>query len=219
VAWCNLVDVYWCFGWAYYRPEDGGSNLHSHRLIEPKILLKGGNCLTQHSISRHWNQYANRGLGENGKIDGKVRASRRLNTDTAQEVICWLAIRRRARIISHWTRTSLRKTETKWTCSSFRRYWHVIPQTRFLLERIFSFLQVLHLDQEDVSSMDCYQFNFNRNFWGQNSHKNNNRSPLYKWTKQTNCVALVRERTIPTELPPHVGEVNANFLRIEGVAW
>jgi hypothetical protein len=29
-------------------------------------------------------------------------------------------------------------------------------------------------------------------------------------------VALVRERTIPTERPPPVGEVSANFLRIEG---
>ena len=31
-----------------------------------------------------------------------------------------------------------------------------------------------------------------------------------------NSVALVRERTIPTERPPPVGEVIANFLRIEG---
>jgi hypothetical protein len=29
--------------------------------------------------------------------------------------------------------------------------------------------------------------------------------------KQTNSVALVRERTIPTERPPLVGEVNDNF--------
>jgi hypothetical protein len=34
-----------------------------------------------------------------------------------------------------------------------------------------------------------------------------------------NPVALVHERTIPTERPPLVGEVSANFLRIEGVAW
>jgi hypothetical protein len=34
--------------------------------------------------------------------------------------------------------------------------------------------------------------------------------------KQTNSVVLLRERTIPTERPPLVGEVNANFL--EGVA-
>ena len=32
----------------------------------------------------------------------------------------------------------------------------------------------------------------------------------------TNSVALVRERTIPTERPPPVGEVSTNFLRIEG---
>jgi hypothetical protein len=33
-------------------------------------------------------------------------------------------------------------------------------------------------------------------------------------------MALVRERTIPTERPSLVGEVNANFLQIEeGVAW
>ena len=31
-----------------------------------------------------------------------------------------------------------------------------------------------------------------------------------------NSVALVRGRTIPTERPPPVGEVSANFLRIEG---
>jgi hypothetical protein len=32
-----------------------------------------------------------------------------------------------------------------------------------------------------------------------------------------NSVALVRERTIPTERPPFVGEINANFYR-EGVS-
>jgi hypothetical protein len=31
-----------------------------------------------------------------------------------------------------------------------------------------------------------------------------------------NSVALVRERTIPTERPPLVGEVAANFLQTEG---
>ena len=31
-----------------------------------------------------------------------------------------------------------------------------------------------------------------------------------------NSVALVRERTVPTERSPPVGEVTANFLRIEG---
>jgi hypothetical protein len=31
-----------------------------------------------------------------------------------------------------------------------------------------------------------------------------------------NSMARVRERTIPTERPPLVGEVIANFLRIEG---
>jgi hypothetical protein len=34
-------------------------------------------------------------------------------------------------------------------------------------------------------------------------------------TKLINSVALVRERIMPTERPPHVGEVSANFLRIE----
>ena len=38
---------------------------------------------------------------------------------------------------------------------------------------------------------------------------------IYTYNKQTNSVALVRERTIPTERPPPVGEVSANFLRIE----
>jgi hypothetical protein len=38
-------------------------------------------------------------------------------------------------------------------------------------------------------------------------------------TKTTNSVALVRERIIPTERLPLVGEVNVNVLRIEVVAW
>ena len=40
------------------------------------------------------------------------------------------------------------------------------------------------------------------------------------YSRYNNSVALVRERTIPTERPPPVGEVSANFffffLRIEG---
>jgi hypothetical protein len=35
----------------------------------------------------------------------------------------------------------------------------------------------------------------------------------------SNSVALARKQTISTELPRLVGEVSANFLRIEGVAW
>jgi hypothetical protein len=34
-----------------------------------------------------------------------------------------------------------------------------------------------------------------------------------------NSMVWVRERTIPTERPPIVGEVIANFLRIEGATW
>jgi hypothetical protein len=36
---------------------------------------------------------------------------------------------------------------------------------------------------------------------------------------KVNSVALVRKQTILTERPPHVGEVSANFLLIEGVTW
>ena len=35
----------------------------------------------------------------------------------------------------------------------------------------------------------------------------------------TNSVALVRERTVPTERPPPVGEVSANFCAQRGVTW
>ena len=38
---------------------------------------------------------------------------------------------------------------------------------------------------------------------------------FYKPIIRSNSVALVRKRTISTERPP-VGEVSANFLRIEG---
>ena len=39
---------------------------------------------------------------------------------------------------------------------------------------------------------------------------------LWQEIKKKNSVALVRERTIPTERSPTVGEVSANFLRIDG---
>jgi hypothetical protein len=35
----------------------------------------------------------------------------------------------------------------------------------------------------------------------------------------TNSVALVSDRTMPTERPPRVGEVSANFCGERGVAW
>jgi hypothetical protein len=45
--------------------------------------------------------------------------------------------------------------------------------------------------------------------------------PLLPMTslKKLNSMVWVRERTIPTERPPLVGEVGANFLRIEGATW
>jgi hypothetical protein len=46
-----------------------------------------------------------------------------------------------------------------------------------------------------------------------------NRSAINYPLNNNNSVALVRERTIPTERPPLVGEIRANFLRIEGVVW
>jgi hypothetical protein len=45
-------------------------------------------------------------------------------------------------------------------------------------------------------------------YYDDNNNNNNN----------NNSVALVRERTIPTERPPLVGEVGGNFLRIQGVS-
>ena len=39
-------------------------------------------------------------------------------------------------------------------------------------------------------------------------------SAIYKWVlTKLNSVALVRTQTIPTERPPPVGEVSANFCR------
>jgi hypothetical protein len=42
---------------------------------------------------------------------------------------------------------------------------------------------------------------------------------LMWWKKKLISGALIRKRTIPTELPPLVGEVSANCLQVEGVAW
>ena len=46
---------------------------------------------------------------------------------------------------------------------------------------------------------------------------NNQHCPTLK--TKLNSVALVRERTIPTERPPPVGEVSANFCGSRGVTW
>ena len=70
--------------------------------------------------------------------------------------------------------------------------------------------------------------------WEDNSHKD---LELTEWAERTckellsdvticahlpvkkkNSVALVRERTIPTERPPLVGEVSANFFADRGVS-
>jgi hypothetical protein len=42
---------------------------------------------------------------------------------------------------------------------------------------------------------------------------------LLQSLKLTNSVTLVRERTIPTERPPLVGEVSVNFRGYRDVAW
>jgi hypothetical protein len=42
---------------------------------------------------------------------------------------------------------------------------------------------------------------------------------LYIKNKQTISVAWIRNRTIPTELPPLVGKVSVNFCGLKGVAW
>jgi hypothetical protein len=37
--------------------------------------------------------------------------------------------------------------------------------------------------------------------------------------EQKKSVALVHERTIPTECPPIIGEVSTNFFKIEDATW
>jgi hypothetical protein len=39
------------------------------------------------------------------------------------------------------------------------------------------------------------------------------------WDINNTLWLIVRKRTIPTERPPLVGEVSANILRIDGIAW
>jgi hypothetical protein len=42
---------------------------------------------------------------------------------------------------------------------------------------------------------------------------------IKSFVNNKNSVALVRQRAIPTERPPLVGEVTANFYDWRGVAW
>jgi hypothetical protein len=44
-------------------------------------------------------------------------------------------------------------------------------------------------------------------------------SKIFCKRQKKNSVALARERTIPTERLPLVGEVSANSMRIEGIGW
>jgi hypothetical protein len=53
---------------------------------------------------------------------------------------------------------------------------------------------------------------YTQNIFIEKKNKQNN-------NKKKNSMALVRKRTIPTERPLLVGEVSANFLWAEGVAW
>jgi hypothetical protein len=46
-----------------------------------------------------------------------------------------------------------------------------------------------------------------------------NLNPLSNIITNSNFMVWVRERTIPTERPPLIGEVIANFLRIECATW
>jgi hypothetical protein len=48
--------------------------------------------------------------------------------------------------------------------------------------------------------------------WGPDMDKQN-------FIHNNNSVASVRERTIPTQRPPLVSEVNTNFLQIKGATW
>jgi hypothetical protein len=44
--------------------------------------------------------------------------------------------------------------------------------------------------------------------------------PLVRYEElKLNSMVSVRERTIPTKRPPLVGELIANFLRIDGATW
>jgi hypothetical protein len=54
-----------------------------------------------------------------------------------------------------------------------------------------------------------------------NDQNSNQNVHLVVRTSKTklNSVASIRDRTIPTERPPLVGEVIANFWGLEGVAW
>ena len=69
----------------------------------------------------------------------------------------------------------------------------------------------------------------NGNFWKTQQKLKKSKEKMY-WQKlnhynlpfnrlKLNSVALVRERTIPTEQPPPVGEVSANFSGWRGVTW
>ena len=56
---------------------------------------------------------------------------------------------------------------------------------------------------------DDYGQNSNKKIWNTNPGRFETCGPNYQ--TKLNSVALVRERTIPTERPPPVGEVSANF--------
>jgi len=56
-----------------------------------------------------------------------------------------------------------------------------------------------------------YEFITHKSHWFGKCNLTNTIRPDESFSSKLNSVALVRERTIPTERPPPVGEVSANF--------
>jgi hypothetical protein len=118
-------------------------------------------------------------------------------------------------------------------CTPFNVNFFVTVATQQYLEyhckAVFETPRILKREIKFPSNSTCpvLKSRFTRSLSFDTGHASNfsNQSPhvipflANRGSTKKNSIASVRKRTIPTERPPLVSEVSANFLRIEGATW
>jgi hypothetical protein len=85
-----------------------------------------------------------------------------------------------------------------------------LESNRYLLDALFNRSVTIVPNLEDLSLTDCWII-FDTRMWKIFYPGNMSKSDNIMASEQTNSMVWVRERTIPTERPPLLGEVVANF--------
>jgi hypothetical protein len=126
--------------------------------------------------------------------------------DRSQAIVTWQTSEHEARV--HWEFCST-MILTLW---QIKKHFHLsgrVNKQNFLFWAEENPQQLLH-----STRLDCVEWQYLSPM-----KKNEEVFTLIHFVARKNSVAYVREQTNPTERPPLVVEVSANFLRIEGATW